>query len=159
MHKGHSYPYHWYYWATECYFWPGYCPWQLVLLPSIDNNPPWSALDLNPEEVSLPGTLVPDRTQIVWTFLLPHADPGSMLTVSCEQETIGGITYAVWVAEERDLFLGATFAYSFLPSPLRAQPNAVYTWRKTHDPTVTPDGPTIGFRPARWDEISVAPGP
>lgn len=157
MHKGTAYPYHWYYWATECLFFPGYAPWMVTTLLSPGQPYPWQAVCSVIQTSFHAHNAAADCTQVSWFWLLDFTDPSFTLTLSLEQETFAGVNYAVWKAIVSQI-AGTWTCYYFQEAPLYSFGVPVSPWWSLHDPASARDGPSIGFRPATWSEV-VGPGP
>lgn len=156
-HKGRIHPYHWYYWATECQFFPGYVSWQMVIDHVTAYGPPWYAAVGLVGQLSTPGTYVPDKTQMTWTYggaLLPGH---YYLFFSLEQEEISGVVYAVWKCDLFAYLIPVGSCYYFKPAPQFEFGLTFGRWWSLHDPASARDGPAIEIRPAKWNEITSQP--
>jgi hypothetical protein len=159
MHKGKEYPFHWYYWGTECFFWPGYVPWQMLLTPVTASPAPWQGVWQSTPRVFREGEYVADKTQFWWEVVLDHSPLWPFLRISVEQEVFAGQTYAVWKAVLFNLFTTGAEAWYFQPSPLYFTRVINSQWWTAHDPATPQNGPYIAFRPAAWHEITSQPHP
>ena len=159
MHVGHDYPYHWYYWSTECFFWPGYVPWQMMCANSFSQPYPWDRVSIFSAEPSGQGLLVPDCTQITWRWYATGSYLYNILRVSVEQEKIGGRNYAVWKATIGNIFVDAASVWYFQPAPKYLCAIPVDYWWTLHDPDSAKNGPALGFSPALGGEVTTQPQP
>lgn len=156
MHKGRSYPWDWYYWSTECFFYPGYVPWQMATVVSLGQPVPWFNVG-NLVQQSYNANHFGDATQVSWNWYpdLPD-DPFNYFVLSVEQESFSGVVYAVWKLTYTEITVKGV-AYYFQPAPLYSCGIPVAPWWSLHDPTSARDGPYLGFRPALWSEIRTQP--
>lgn len=157
MHKGRSYPYDWYFWGTECFFWPGFVPWQLRVTNFPGVGYPWDQLSHISVACSIPAIGVPDRTQVYWEW--PMGGVGGLIRVrvSVEKEMIYGRDWAVWNADAYDIAFNHTTVWLFQGHPQYTFLAPGQHWWTVHDPHAGATGPFLGFRPARWNEITVQP--
>jgi hypothetical protein len=159
MHVGRVYPFAWRFWATTCYFWPGYVPSQMLLPDQREIVPPWSALDSLGDLLSTVADYVPDSTQVFWKW--ENIGPGAeySLTVSIEEEEISGIDFAVWNAVLKFLSVPIGTLWYFLPSPQFTVQETLGPWWTSHDPFETPTGPLLVLRPGLYTDGAVVPPP
>jgi len=94
VHKGRSYPFLWWYWATEAWFWPGFVPWKFRAAWSSFLLPPFDALGNSFVGTSGGGTVVSDRTQAAWAWTVSVSPNVYTLRLSMEQIEVSGVKYA-----------------------------------------------------------------
>lgn len=144
MHVHKPYPFHPTYWATECWFWPGFLPWKII--GHMDGAPPddWSGMQFPWSGVSDAGVTVSDATQMIYRFPLPTAPGADELLVSLEQIHKDDADRCRWKAVLR--FFGTEVAHAWLyqDKPQRVVSTGFQNWNLADQ--ITPTAEVLRLR-------------
>ena len=152
MHKGRTYPFHPTFWATQCFFWPGYVPWKMTLRHNESTIYPWSLMGPSLMQVSLEGQTVPDATAIFWEWPLTSPAAADDFRVSVEMVAFDTRFYATWKAVLRQSGITKGTAWFFQPFPCYSCAVPGSPWWDIYDPLSTPHGPNLQLDPSTYAE-------
>ena len=150
MHKGRAYPYHPSYWATECFFYPGFLPWKLTLDVTATGTPPWNIYPALYQEISNPGTISPGGQRMVYEFVAHAAFYGLIVTI--ETFFVSGVKNARWKMQLVSGVAGWAMAINFQPSPIRQVFNNTWPIFAGSIPYPVVGAPPYLLRPATYIE-------
>lgn len=152
MHKGQVYAFAPAYWATECFFWPGFVPWKAYVDLPADQGGGWDNLFLPINAVSGPIRGVPDWTQVYWDWNVDAPSSATRFTLSVERLKIAGKYYAAWKANLYNHLLLVAEAWFYQESPLYTFLIGQDQWWSVPNPSAPQDGIFISVRPSTWQE-------
>lgn len=151
MHKGRPYPYAPTYWATECFFWPGYLPWKMVA-SIVSTGGPWAPLGNHMDVLSsAQASDASDNTQVQYGWPPGVLGTGKRLIISVEQIEVSGRNYARWLATYRNPTIVVASASCWQIAPLYAVSVPLQPW-VIGLPMTGPAGVSITLRPATYAE-------
>lgn len=119
MHVHRPYPFHPTYWATECFFWPGFVPWKMFGELQGPPPPEFPCVDFPWQGVSDPGEVVPDATQIIYRFPISGSGCADELKLSLEQISKDGKLWARWKIITNLAGILTASAWLYQPNPQR----------------------------------------
>lgn len=152
MHKGKLYPYLPKYWATECWFWPGFLPWKMHVIVPVTNFGPWSFLPVGTDLISEAATTVPDVTQASYHFSIVGNANATDLFVGLEQIEFMGTHYARWMAVLRLLTVVVAQAWLYQTKPQYTVGTLSAEWNLVDNPVPVDPGIFLNFGPATYAE-------
>ena len=151
-HRGRTYPYHPDLYATEAWFWPGFCPWKLYGEATAELFPPWVLIPPTWTGVSEAGVTSTDYKVISYRFSIPLTVPPLYFKVSMQLRGLRPDRKAHW-----KIFLpdpGPHYAVAWLNQsyPQRVVSCGGFPFFLPAPPYTPDTGPALMFRPATYAE-------
>lgn len=154
MHVGKEYPYLPIYWATECFFWPGFCPWKWYVRWDTALPPPWDVAGFPFAQFSSEGGVVLDRTQAFWECTVDTDLLRYILRISQELIVRDGKQWARSKLKlSEDAGPEVADAWLYQPFPQYAQDLWGKGWSLVDDPYDTGTKLYVNLRPAVYSEV------
>lgn len=144
MHVHKPYPFHPTYWATECWFWPGFLPWKIKAQLAAGQPDDWSGMNTPYSGISEPGTHVSDATQMIYRFGPPIGIGADEMLISLEQIFKDGIDRCRWKAVLRFTGVIVASAWLYQDKPQRVVSTGVQNFNLADQ--VSPTFETLALR-------------
>jgi hypothetical protein len=152
MHKGKHYCYHPEYWAAVGWFWPGYIPWRMKLIPVGAGDSPWDPSNITGSMLSWAGIPAIDRTSMAYKFLGSNPYGPLAIDVTLDTVVISGTRLCRWRATigNGSAGWGTAFALQVFPQTVCR----LDTWDYTlpNPPYLPPSVARFQLVPAVWAE-------
>jgi len=154
MHVGRLYPYLPKYWATECWFWPGFVPWKFYgLLIGGTPAPPWDVMSGIWGAFSDAGGTVLDCTQAYWNFLVQADEGVYTLKLSMEEIVREGVPLCRTKLQLKNGAVELANAWLYQPYPQFQIDLENKNFSMSDTVVAVPPYLTINFRPAVFSEV------